>query len=155
MRHLIPAPLRRTLRIRLTSVGDGERGSSTLFWVVAAGVFLALLALVVDGGGELKASAHADDVANAAARAGGQQIDAGKAIPGGTVVVDPDAATSAARSFLRQAGVEGTVTVEDGGRHLAVTVHDTYHCLLLASVGRPTLPVTGHGTAQLVHQVGD
>ncbi|SHN30840.1 TadE/TadG family type IV pilus assembly protein [Streptomyces yunnanensis] len=134
--------------------GSSERGSSTLFWVVVATVFLGLLALVVDGGGQLKASAHADDLANAAARAGGQQIDAGKAIPGGPVVVDPDAAASVARSFLHQAGVEGAVTVEDGGRRLAVTVHDTYHCLMLAAVGRPTLPVTGHGTAQLVHQVG-
>ncbi|TBO59469.1 hypothetical protein EYS09_12030, partial [Streptomyces kasugaensis] len=123
--------------------GPRDRGSTTLFWMIVGVVFLALLALVVDGGGQLKASAHADDVANAAARAGGQQIDAGKAIPGGDVVVDPDAAASVARDFLRQAGVEGTVTVSGGGERLDVSVTDTYHCLMLIGVGRPTLPVTG------------
>ncbi|MGW5817627.1 pilus assembly protein TadG-related protein [Streptomyces noursei] len=142
-------------RLRGTLHGlEAERGSATLFWVIAAGLFLSVLALVVDGGGQLKASAHADDVANAAARAGGQQIDAGQAIPGGQVVVDPDAAASVARSFLRQAGVEGSVTIEGGGRRLVVTVHDTYHCLMLAALGRPTLSVTGHGSAQLVEKVG-
>ncbi|PJN36590.1 hypothetical protein CG747_32120 [Streptomyces sp. CB02959] len=133
---------------------EAERGSATFFWVIAAGLFLSVLALVVDGGGQLKASAHADDVANAAARAGGQQIDAGQAIPGGQVVVDPDAAASVARSFLQQAGVEGSVTIEGGGRRLVVTVHDTYRCLMLAALGRPTLSVTGHGSAQLVEKVG-
>ncbi|MEW1678460.1 pilus assembly protein TadG-related protein [Streptomyces noursei] len=142
-------------RLRGTLLGlEAERGSATLFWVIAAGLFLSVLALVVDGGGQLKASAHADDVANAAARAGGQQIDAGQAIPGGQVVVDPDAAASVARSFLQQAGVEGSVTIEGGGRRLVVTVHDTYHCLMLAALGRPTLSVTGHGSAQLVEKVG-
>ncbi|MCB5910378.1 TadE/TadG family type IV pilus assembly protein [Streptomyces pinistramenti] len=134
---------------------DPERGSATLFWLMVGVVFIGLLALVVDGGGQLKASAHADDVANAAARAGGQQSDAGQAIPGGPVVVDPDAAASVARSFLRTAGVEGTVTVAGGGTRLEVTVADTYHCLLLTGAGLTTLPVTGHGSAQLVHQVGD
>ncbi|MEU6332051.1 TadE/TadG family type IV pilus assembly protein [Streptomyces platensis] len=150
----LPATFRRFLRRRCHSA-DGDRGSATLFWIIVGMVFLGLLALVVDGGGQLKASAHADDVANAAARAGGQQIDAGKAIPGGEVVVDPEAAASVARDFLHQAGVEGTVTVSGGGKRLEVSVTDTYHCLMLVGVGRPTLPVTGHGTAQLVHQVGD
>ncbi|GLW19720.1 membrane protein [Streptomyces sp. NBRC 13847] len=150
----MPSRLLARLRSTLHDQAEAERGSATLFWVIAAGLFLSVLALVVDGGGQLEASAHADDVANAAARAGGQQIDAGQAIPGGKIVVDPDAATSVARSFLQQAGVEGNVTVEGGGRRLVVTVHDTYHCLMLAALGRPTLSITGHGSAQLVEKVG-
>lgn len=131
---------------------DSERGSVTLFWLVAGLCFVGMLALLVDGGGILRAKAAADDLAAGAARTAGQQIDLSQAIPGTALAVDPDAAQQAAEDFLRQAGAQGTVTVSEDGTHLSVDVTATYDTTLTAVVGYTDVAVTGHSTAQLVHQ---
>ncbi|MFD0332176.1 hypothetical protein ACFQZC_38250 [Streptacidiphilus monticola] len=74
------------------------------------GIF-AVLALVVDGAGRLQALAKAEGTAQEAARAGAQALDVGQAIQGQGFTVDTSGqAAAAARAYLTQAGVTGTVT---------------------------------------------
>ena len=127
----------------------GDEGSLSLFYCVAALCIFVVIGLVADGGGALNAAARADDVAQEAARAGGQQLDAGKAIPGEAVEVDPSAAAHAARAYLDREGVDGTVTVADGGTTLEVHVDDTYPTSFSSLIGVASIHVSGHGTAHL------
>ncbi|MEU6349950.1 hypothetical protein ABZ896_11550 [Streptomyces sp. NPDC047072] len=126
-----------------------DDGALSLFVLVTIVGLFAVAALVVDGGGKLRALNNAEGVANEAARAGGQAIDAGKAIAGEGVVVDRNAAVAAARSYLSRAGVSGSVTVSDDGASLDVTVHETYSPVFLPGGG---WSVTGTGRADLVYR---
>jgi Flp pilus assembly protein TadG len=130
----------------------GERGSMSIFYAVAAPCIFLIIGLVADGGGALNAAARADDVAQEAARAGGQEIDAGKAIPGEAVVVDPAAAARAARAYLTRENVRGRVAVSGDGTTITVSVSDSYPTNFSSLVGYTTIAVTGMGTAHLVHQ---
>ena len=133
----------------------GDQGSMSLFYAVAILAIFLVLGLVVDGGGDLKAAARADSLAEEAARAGGEQIDPAQAIPGTAIVVAPAAAQQAAASYLQQAGVQGSVTVSPDGKTLSVTVHSTYHTTFASLLGYSSLPITGHGTATLLtHPAG-
>ncbi|MEU5958180.1 pilus assembly protein TadG-related protein [Streptomyces sp. NPDC047525] len=133
--------IRRTLR--------ADRGSMSLFALVTIVALLAVAALVVDGGGKLRARTHAEGVASEAARAGGQAVDAGKVISGQGVSVDRNAAVAAARTYLSRAGATGSVQVSGNGDSLEVTVTETYQPLFL---GGGDWSVTGQGSADLVYQ---
>jgi len=126
-----------------------DRGSMSLFYAVLIVAIFMGIALVVDGGGRLQAGARATMLAQEAARAGGQQIDPTKAIPGTAIVADPAAAQAAAEAYLQQAGVDGTATVSPDGKTLTVTVTTEYHTVMASLVGYTTMPVTGQGTATL------
>lgn len=121
----------------------------SLFVLVTIVALFLVAALVYDGAGKLRALTHAEGVAHEAARAGGQAIDAGKAISGGGVSVDRNAAVAAARTYLSREGVSGTVTVSEDGGSLQVTVTESYHALFL---GGASGSVTGHGSANLVYR---
>lgn len=137
----LAAWIRRALR--------ADRGSMSLFALVTIVALLAIAALVIDGGGKLRARTHAEGVASEAARAGGQAIDAGKAISGQGISVDRNAAMAAARTYLRRAGATGSVQIGEDGQSLEVTVTETYDPLFL---GGGNWSVTGHGSADLVYQ---
>ncbi|SEM83928.1 pilus assembly protein TadG-related protein [Streptacidiphilus jiangxiensis] len=128
-----------------------EEGGLSIFVAISVMALLALLGLIVDGGGKLKASERADAIAQEAARAGGEQIDAGKAIPGNGIVVDPQAAHNAAVHYLERAGFHGTAKIypTDGGRVLVVDLTSTYTSIW----GLGNMPVHGHATAALVYGV--
>ncbi|MGI5350231.1 Tad domain-containing protein [Streptomyces sp. CA-250714] len=104
----------------------GDRGGLELLYAGMALVGFLIIGLVVDGGGALDAKSHADYVAQEAARAGAQEIDASQAIPGDAIVVDPEAARQAATSYLDAQGVSGSVRVGDDGQTLTVHVTETY-----------------------------
>ncbi|MFJ9574641.1 pilus assembly protein TadG-related protein [Streptomyces bacillaris] len=142
-------PARPALASRLRRALRTDRGSMSLFALVTVVALLAVAALVIDGGGKLRARTHAEGVAHEAARAGGQAIDAGRAISGGGVGVDRNAAVGAARAYLNRAGVTGSVQVSEGGAALQVTVSETYQPLFL---GGGNWTVTGHGSANLVYR---
>jgi Flp pilus assembly protein TadG len=131
-----------------------ERGAMELFYAGTVIIAFLVIGLVIDGGAALDADSRADYLAQEAARAGAQQIDAGQAITGEAIVVDPDAAQAAARSFLTNQGVDGEVSVAPDGQTLTVVVHDTYHPYFASLIGLTQMPVTGHGTATLLHQAG-
>ncbi|MEH0572794.1 MULTISPECIES: hypothetical protein [Streptomyces] len=125
-----------------------------LFYAGTVLIAFLVVGLVIDGGLALDRMSDADYVAQEAARAGAQQIDPGQAITGEAIVVDPDAAQAAARSFLDSEGVDGDVSIAEDGQSLTVTVHDAYRPYFASLIGVGEMSVTGHGTATLLHQPG-
>lgn len=126
-----------------------DDGSMSLLVLVTVVALFAIAALVIDGGGKLRARAHAEGAAHEAARAGGQAVNAGQAISGDGITVDRNAAVAAARSYLAAAGVSGTVRVSEDGSALEVRVSETYDPLFWAGGG---WAVTGTGSADLVYR---
>lgn len=128
---------------------DPEAGSVLPFLVVCVITLLLCAAFVVELGGTLHAQQRANDLADQAARTGGQQIAlATGTTPGSqTLTVDPYAARAAAQTYLSTAGVSGVVTVADAT--LTVTVTDTYQSPIVSSIAGPR-QVTGTATARLV-----
>ncbi|MEV0254704.1 hypothetical protein AB0H82_10640 [Streptomyces sp. NPDC050732] len=120
-----------------------------LYFIGFALVIIALLALLVDGGRLLMADADADDIAAEAARAAGQEINGPDAITGKGTRADPAQAVATAQDFLADAGVHGTVTVAADGQSLTITVHDTYHTLLLGGFGPTRMQVTARADVTL------
>ena len=142
-------PARFAAAARSRRSAGADRGSMSLFALITVVALLAVAALVIDGGGKLRARTDAEGVAHEAARAGGQAIDAGKAISGQGVSVDRNAAVAAARAYLSHAGATGSVRVSADGGSLEVTVTETYHPLFLRT---GSWAVTGHGSADLVYR---
>ena len=132
---------------------EPERGSVTLFFVVAALALFAMVGLVVDGAAKIRAAQRADALAEEAARAGGQDILAAPAVRGDRAVVEPRAAAETARRYLRANHVTGTVRVADGGRRLLVHVSVTTSTVFLGLVGVNSMTVTGQAQARLVRGV--
>ncbi|MFF9458060.1 hypothetical protein [Streptomyces flaveolus] len=142
-------PARSALARRIRRALRDDRGAMSLFVLVTVVALFLVAALVYDGAGRLRALTRAEGVAYEAARAGGQAVDAGKAISGGGISVDRNAAVAAARNYLSHAGVSGSVSVSEDGGSLEVTVFGSYRAVFL---GGASGAVTGHGSANLVYQ---
>src|SRR3954452_11150580 len=121
-----------------------DAGGITVFVAVCVIALIGIIGVAVDGGSTMRATERADYIAGEAARAGGQAIDPADAISGTAIVVDPQAATAAARAYLSSAGATGTVRVCGDGTTLTVTVTGSYATKFLSVVGIGSLPVTGH-----------
>ena len=134
-------PTRPTSSRRLS----GDEGMVTAFVVVMMFALLLLAGLVLDGGLTLAAHVQAIDEAQAAARAGAQQIDLATYRTTGAEVLDPAAATTAADSYLAVTGHTGTVTVT--GDEVTVTVRITQPTQILSIAGIKAFTVSGTGTA--------
>lgn len=130
-----------------------DQGSASVFLVVAAAGLLAMVALVVDGGGRIAALIEADRAAAGAARAAGQALDATAVMAGQPASADPLAAAAAARRHLSAAGVAGEVSVAPGGVAVEVVARTTYEPVFLGVLGVGSLLVTGSARAQL-YQLG-
>ncbi|WP_431994903.1 pilus assembly protein TadG-related protein [Streptomyces griseoflavus] len=130
-----------------------DRGGVTVFVAVCVVALLGIIGIAIDGGGKMRATERADYVAGEAARAGGQAIDPAEAISGEAIVVEPHNALAAAQAYLQSAGATGTVSVSGDGKTLTVAVSGTYATRFLPVVGIGSMPVTGHGTATLLHGV--
>ncbi|MFG2651258.1 hypothetical protein [Streptomyces sp. NPDC048436] len=116
----------------------------TLYFLGFAIVMIGLLALLVDGGRLLMASADVEDIAAEAARSAGQEINGPDAITGEGTHADPQKAVTTAQAFLADAGVQGAVAVAQDGQSIDITVTDTYHTLLLGGFGYSSMQVTTH-----------
>lgn len=127
--------------------GVGDRGSLTLFTLVLAAGLLLAFGLVVDGGTKLAASRRATEVAEQAARAGAQALDATSLRAGGAARLDPTVAASAARAYLGSAGVPGEVQADSAGVTVEVTIHRA--TAVLGLVGIHTVTAYGHAHARL------
>ncbi|MFF0746648.1 hypothetical protein ACFYVL_40295 [Streptomyces sp. NPDC004111] len=145
--------VRDILARRYAGTGD-DQGSMAIFVAIVT-VPLLLLGglLVVDATGKLRAAGRADAVAIEAARAAAQAIDGAAVLGEGKVAADPATATAAAQAYLARAGVTGTVSIGGGGKRIEVTVADTYATKFLSMAGVGSLPVSGHGQANLLHGV--
>lgn len=145
----IPTRLR-MFRARLRA----DDGSLSLWWILMVIPLLIMLGITYDLGGKLRDIEHADALAAEAARAGAQAIDASQAVPGDAVVLDPGKAAAEARRYLAAAGVDGTVTVAGNGTTITVDVTTERPTVFLQILGRPSLDVEGHASAELLHGVG-
>lgn len=134
--------------------GRDERGSVSVWLLTSTFVMTMLVGLAVDLGGQVHAQQRAHDLAAQAARTAGQRLQAGPAIEGDRVSVDTGAARSAARDYLRAAGVAGVVTTA-GGDVITVRVADAYHTRFLGLIGINRLTVTGDASARLIRSLGD
>ncbi|WP_406451526.1 hypothetical protein OG782_16165 [Streptomyces sp. NBC_00876] len=130
-----------------------DRGGIAVYSAIITVALLGVIGITVDGGGKLRATERADSIAMEAARAGGQAIDPGQAIPGKAVVVDPAGARAAAFAYLSTAGATGSVDVSADGKTLSVRVNTTYATRFLGIVGISSMDVTGQGHATLIHGV--
>ncbi|MEU0853475.1 pilus assembly protein TadG-related protein [Streptomyces flaveolus] len=130
-----------------------DRGGVTVFVAVCVVALIGIIGVAVDGGGKMRAAERADHIAGEAARAGGQAIDPAKAISGESVVVEPQDAIAVAQAYLRSVRATGNVSVSGDGKTLTVNTTGSYDTNFLAVVGIGSMPVTGHGSATLLHGV--
>jgi Flp pilus assembly protein TadG len=143
---LTPRPGTRGARLRHLD----DRGGVSIMVAILVPALLLLAALVIDGGGQIRALQRADNIAAQAARAAGQAIDIPAAISGGAKRIDPAAATRAATAYLTRAGATGTVRVTADGQSVTVTAAIGYQSLLLGVLGQTSHTVTGHATARIL-----
>lgn len=124
-----------------------DSGSISLFVIVICFAMFAAIGLVIDGSTRLRAASHATTSAQEAARAAGQALS-GSAITGQQGTVDPSLGAAAARSYLTQAGVRGTVSIS--ADIITVTTDQSWHPTFLGAfgIGSSTL----HGTATATTQ---
>lgn len=107
----------------------GERGSVTILIAALGLALLMATGLAVDGGRKLGALSEARNLADNAARAGAQAIDADSYRSTGIPNLDPAAAAAAANSYLARHGHSGTAVVS--GTTVTVTVTITVHTRFL------------------------
>lgn len=122
-----------------------DRGSGTALGMFLILIVLALAGTVLEAGNAMRASAHATDVAQQAARAGADQLDLTALRTDGTVRLDPVAAQAAATAYLRQVGETGAVQATPA--NVTVTVTITRPRVLLPLVGVKTVTLTSTATA--------
>lgn len=103
-------------------VAAAERGSITAFVAVVAIGFVMVAGMAYDGGQIVATQARARSVAAKAARAGAQEIDTASLRSGGRPVLDRRRAESAARRYLAETGVEGTIQVRSNTIEVTVTI---------------------------------
>jgi Flp pilus assembly protein TadG len=128
-----------------------DDGRVTIFFAIIASAWVAMLGLIIVGGGRVRAYQKADNVASEAARAGANVIDPGLAIPGGAKLIDPNRARAAALAYLAAAGATGVVSVAPDRRHITVTATVTYtNPSGLEFLGGHTWQATGQATATLL-----
>lgn len=137
----------------MMSVRDRDRGSVTIWLALASFAMIVLVGLAVDLSGQVYAQQRAIDVAGQAARVAGQQVAEGQAIHGTTAQATTAQAVAAARAYLASSGLDGTVTVTDGGTTVRVTTQARYETKFLSIIGIQTLVVSGSSDAQIVRVV--
>ncbi|MEL7975193.1 Tad domain-containing protein [Isoptericola sp. F-RaC21] len=127
-----------------------ERGSVSIWLALGAFVMIVVVGMAVDLSGQVLAQQHARDVAQQAARAGGQQLVAPDALRGTDVAINAAAAQAAAQEYLRTTGVTGQAQVVGGGTRVVVTTEDDYHPKFLGIIGIRAMSVSGRGEARVV-----
>lgn len=134
-------------------VHEDERGSISAWAAISAVGLILCLGLAVDLGGRVHTLQRAHDIAQQAARAGGQALNEANAIRGDVLAVDVAGAKQEAYRYLDGATTSGSVEVTDGTR-VTVTVTDTYDTVVLGVIGINSLDVTATATARTVRTMG-
>jgi Flp pilus assembly protein TadG len=128
-----------------------DAGRVTVFATVITLALLAVAGLVLDAGLALSDKVQALDIAQAAARAGAQQLDLNTYRASSTAELDPARAVAAAEAWLAAAGVEGDATAT--ATTVTVTVHRATDTQLLQLVGVAHLHVSATASATAVQGV--
>lgn len=129
-----------------------ERGSASVWMITASFAMTVLVGLAVDLGGQVHTQQRAHDIAAQAARTGAEEVQAAPAIEGRFAHIDAAAAGWAARDYLAQSDVQGTVRVR--GDQINVRVTDTYQTVFLGLIGINRVRVHGEANAHLVRTLG-
>jgi hypothetical protein len=140
-RHIPRASARATWR----RLRRDDRGQVTPWSIFATLLIIILAGLVFDQGMAMSDKVRLFDIAQGAARAGARQVDLATYRSTGVVQLDPDAAATAARTFIAQAGISGTATASPAT--VTVTVHTTRRTQLLHLAGVTSIPVSATATA--------
>lgn len=123
---------------------NDERGAVTAFVVVFTVALLFVAGLVIDGGFVLSARRQAIVEAEAAARAGAQEVVlTGR--PGNAVYIDPIAAEQAVNTYLSSTGHFGTTSID--GDTVSVEVSFSRPMTILGLGGLWSVTVHGRGSA--------
>jgi len=128
-----------------------ERGSITVFYLLAAVGMALVVGLALDLGSSVYAKQRAYDVATQAARAGGQAVVAEPAMLGEAISVDPTRGQAAAMAYITSAGLTGTVTVST--TTIDVTTTNSWTPVVLGQFGFGTQAFVGRASARLVRSV--
>lgn len=145
---------RRLERCRATtwsSYRRDVRGQVTAFVAVMVAALILCAGLVIDGGLALAAKVRATDEAQAAARAGAEEIDLATYRQSGTVVLDPIQATDAAEQYLASTGDSGQVAVT--GDTVTVSVEATQATQILGIAGLHSFTVSASASATAVRGI--
>ena len=142
--------IRALLRWLRARTGD-DSGQVTAFVVILTVALVGFAGLVLDAGMALSAKAQALDAAQAAARAGAQQLNLTAYRESNIAELDPPRAEAAARGWLSAAGLDGTVTATT--TTVTVTVRRSTRTQLLQLVGVRSLDVSVTATATAIHGV--
>lgn len=120
---------------RNTHHGGGARPGQALVWVaVMLPVFLAIVGLALDGGAVFAARRQTQNIADAAARAGAQQIDIPRYRATGEVILNQPMARYVAQQYIE--GLGGLdATVQSGERQVIVRVRRDVPLSFLKLVG--------------------
>lgn len=125
-----------------------ERGSASIWAIlVIAGAFTVLLGLVVDGGRVIDERVAASRAAAQAARAGADALSAAS-VRNGSDAVDTETARARAQSYLRDAGMDGTVSV--AGDTVTVTVTGRSTNQILGVIGVTSFPIDETESARAI-----
>jgi hypothetical protein len=130
--------------------GD-DAGRVTAFATVISLALFAVAGLVLDAGLALSAKVQALDIAQAAARAGAQQLDLNLYRTSSRAQLDPPRAASAANAWLASAGADGDATATT--TTVTVTVRRTTDTQLLRLIGVRRLHVSASATATAVQGI--
>lgn len=131
-----------------------DSGAVSIFVAMSVAALTLVAAVVLDSCGRLRDMEYADALAQEAARVAGQQLDQAALLQGDGYQVDrrgsiaQDAALSYLRSVSRQSDLSCRVSFKDD-HTVEVSISKSYHTVLLGQ----DFPVSGHGTATLVHGV--
>ena len=137
--HLRHAPA------RLTTCLSGEDGIASITMLIIGAITILFAAALLGGGAIFAARAHGFDLAQSAARAGAQAIDTTTYRADGLLLLDPAAATQAARAVLAAADATGQIQV--AGARITVTATSRQATPMLAGFGIRDIEVTATATA--------
>ncbi|MBG0569000.1 hypothetical protein [Actinoplanes aureus] len=133
------------LRRQLTAARGDDRGAVAVMLLFIGMIAIVAAAGLLGGGAVFAARAHGYDLAQAAARAGAQQIDTGAYRTDGTVRLDAARAAQAAKQFLAAADATGNVQVT--AAEITVTATSRQATPMLRMFGIATITVTSTAAA--------
>lgn len=128
--------------------GGGARPGQALLWVaIMLPVFLAIVGLAIDGGALFAARRQAQNAADAAARAGAQEIDIARYRATGEITLDRTMARYVARQYAEGRGESGA-TVDTADTQVIVTVSRDVPLSFLKLVGLSRVSIAATAIAQ-------
>jgi len=135
--------------------GDGARTGQVILWVaIMLPLFLAIVGLAIDGGTLFAERRRAQNAADAAARAGAQQIDISHYRATGEIVLDRSMARYVARQYTE--GLGGIdATVDTAGTAVIVTVRRDVPLSFLKLVGLSSVSIGATAVAQPYYGINE